>query len=217
MSGASRPRVLPPVIRPPFPVQTTVKEVVAYSVWQQARTALLAAVDQDAAAVVIGAAGTGKTLLLQDLIRTLGQEGRPARLVGPVDLLDPALKSHILVIDKAELIGAEDLAALCFRDTSFILAARPEFADRLAGLPRSIAAVHLRSLSAVEVAHFVASRLSAAGRSRDLLEPEAVLALAVHSRGVPRRLNVLAAAAVCQAEVEGAASVCRRHVDTALS
>jgi hypothetical protein len=196
-------------------VQATVKEVVAHSVWQQARTAVLAAVDQDDAAVIFGAAGTGKTLLLQDLVRTLGQRGQPARLVGPADLLDPAFKSHILVVDEAELIPAERLAALCVRDTPFVLAARPEFADRLADLPRAIATVQLRPLSAVEVAHFVATRLSAAGRSRDLLEPEAVLALAVHSRGVPRRLNVLAAAAVCQAEMEGAASVSRRHVNTA--
>ena len=215
MSGASRPRPLRPAIRPAFPVQTTVKTVVAHPVWQQARSAVLAVVDHDGAAVILGAAGTGKSLLLQDLGQTLGQEGRPARLVGPADLLDPALKSHILLVDDAEHIEAQDLAALRVRNTPFILAARPEFADRLADLPRPVKAVRLRPLSAVEVAHFVATRLSAAGRSRDLLEPEAVLALAVHSRGVPRRLNLLAAAAIGQAEMEGAASVSRWHVDTA--
>ena len=215
MSGASRARPLAPAIRPAFPLHTTLKDVVAHPVWQQTRSAVLAAVDQDGAAVIFGAAGTGKSLLLQDLGQTLDRDGRPARLVGPTDLLDPALKFHIPVIDDAELLGAEDLAALCVRATPFILATRPEFADRLVGLPRPIKAVSLRPLSVVEVAYFVAIRLSAAGRSHDLLEPEAVLALAMQSCGVPGRLNVLAAAAIGQAEREGAASVCRRHVDTA--
>ena len=198
-----------------FRVQVSLEEVVVGSLWQQARTTVVAALNQGDAAVVLGASGTGKTLLLQDLVRTLGQEGRPTRLVGHADLLDPALKSHIIVIDDADLIEADDLATLGMREAPFVLAARSQFADRLADLPRPITAVHLRPLSPVEVAHFVAARLSSAGRSRDLLEPEAVLTLALRSRGVPRLVNVLAAAAVMQAKTEKAASVCRRHVEQA--
>lgn len=72
-------------------------------------------------------------------------------------------------------------------------------------------------LAPEEVARFVAGWLSASGRPRALIEPEAVLALARHSEGSLHRVEALAEAAVAAAAREGASIACRRHVDQAAS
>ena len=210
-----QPTLSPVIADTPFRLQATPSEAIAHPAWQRARAAVLAALGRGEAAVLVGPPGTGKTLLLQDLAQALRHEGRSVRLVERGDALDPVLGTDVLLVDEAGRMDADALARLCATGTSFVLAALPDFAERLDGLARPITPVALEPLSAEEVARFVAARLSAAGRPRDMLEPDAVLALARHSAGLLRLVNVLGGAAVFLAELEEAPRVCRRHVDEA--
>ncbi len=205
----------PAVADTPFRLHTAPGEAVAHPAWRRAQAAVLAALGRGEVAVLLGPPGTGKSLLLQNLAQALRREGQSVHLVERGDALDPALGTDILLIDEAGRMGADALARLCAADRPFVLAALPSFAERLDGLSRPITAVALEPLSPEEVARFVAARLSAAGRPRDMLEPDAVLALARHSAGLLRLVNVLAGAAMFLAELEEAPRVRRQHVDEA--
>jgi len=202
----------PAVADTPFRLHTAPGEAVAHPAWQRARAAVLAALGRGEAAVLLGPPGTGKTLLLQDLAQALRREGQSVHLVERGDALDAALGTDILLVDEAGRMSADALARLRALDVPFVLAALPDFAERLDGPHRPITPVALEPLSPEEVARFVAARLSAAGRSRDMLEPDAVLALARHSSGLLRLVNVLAGAAVFLAELEAAPVSSQRHV-----
>jgi len=200
----------------PFRLQIAPDEAVAHSGWRQARMAALAALGRGEAVILLGPPGTGKTLLLRDLALVLQHQGRSVCLVERGDALDLALVADdVLLVDEAGRMGADALACLCATARPFVLAALPGFAERLDGLARPITPVVLEPLSAEAVARFVAARLAAAGRPRDMLEPDAVLALARHSAGLLRLVNVLGGAAVFLAELEQAPRVGRRHVEEA--
>ena len=190
----------------------------AHPGWQQARAAMLAAVERGGAAVLVGPPGCGKTLLLDDLARTLRQAGRQVRFVARGDAASLASEpGAILLADEAGRIGMDELSALCAGPSPFVLAALPGFKDKLAGLPRSVTPIMLAPLSPEGVARFVAARLAAAGEPRDLIEPAGVLALARHSGGLLRLVNVIGGAAVFLARLEGASHVGASHVAEAAS
>ena len=205
----------PVVADTPFRLSTAPADVFVHPGWQQARMAALALLGRGEPAVLLGAAGTGKTMLLLELADTLRRRGKSVRVVERGDALDSSLNADVLLIDEAGSLGAESLAVLCAGGVPFVLAALPAFEERLAALPREITPIFLDPLSPQDVARFVAGRLSASGRPRDLLEPDAVLALARHSAGRLRLVNVLAGAAVFLAKLEHAPHVGRRHVDEA--
>jgi hypothetical protein len=206
------------VVDRPFHLHPAPGEIVTHPAWHRARTAVLAALARGEATVLFGPPGVGKTLLLRDVAQTLRLEGRPARLMERWDALGLALGPHeILLVDEARSLGADVLARLCATQTPFALATLPDFTEQLTGLPRRVTPVTLEPLSPEEVARFVAARLATAGRRRDMLEPEAVLALAQHSAGLPRLVNVLGSAAMFLANLERAPRVCQRHVDEAAS
>ena len=212
-----QPTLSPTVSDTPFRLHTAPGEAIAHPGWRQARTAVLAALGRGEAVALLGLPGTGKTLLMQHLAQVLRHEGWSVRLVERGDALHPALQADVLLVDEAGRMGADALDRLCATDMPFVLAALPGFAERLAELPRPITPVTLEPLPPEQIARFVAARLSATGRPSDMLEPGAVLALARHSSGLLRLVNVLAGSAVFLAELERAPRVGRRHVDEAAS
>ena len=205
----------PVVADNPFRIPVTPDEAFAHPRWGHARAALLANLARGGAVVLLGPPGSGKTLLLHDLAHTLRHEGRSVRLIACSDAVDPALTADVLLVDDAGFMDAATLAAVCAARTPLVLAANPSFANRLAGLPRPVVPVVLEPLPPQDVARFVAARLAASGQARDLLEPEAVLALARHSGGLLRLVNVLGAVATFLARLDGSPRVCLRHVEEA--
>jgi hypothetical protein len=199
----------------PFRLHVEPSEAVAHPGWRQARAEALAALGRGEVVALLGLPGTGKTLLLRDMVQRLRHEGRSVHFVESGDALNPGSGTDVLLIDEAERMDADALVRLCATATPFVLAALPSFKERLAGLPRPLTAVALQPLPAEEVARFIAARLAAAGRRRDMLEPDAVLALARHSGGLLRLVNVLGGAALFLAERQQAPRVARRHVDEA--
>jgi len=190
----------------------------AHPGWQRARASALAAVGTGGAVALVGPPGCGKTLLLHELARTLRLVGKPVRFAerGDAARVVPDAET-VLLIDEAGRLGDEGLALFCAGPSPVVLAGLPGFEDRLAGLPRRITSVPLAPLSPEGVARFVASRLAAGAQPRDLIEPEAVLALARHSGGSLRLVNVIGGAAVFLARLEGAAHVSASHVAEAAS
>lgn len=186
-------------------------DIFAYAGWQQAQAATLDALGRSEAVVLLGPPGAGKSLLLQSLVPLLQHEGRVARLVEHGDLLRQGAGADVLLVDDAGTLNAGARMALCATGVPFVLAV----AGQAPALPRPVVRVELPPLTTEEVARFVASRLAAAGRRRDLFEPDAILALARRSAGVLRQVNLIAGGAVSLAEVEGVPRVLRRHVDEA--
>lgn len=200
-----------------FRLNITPEQAIAHPAWRQARAALLAAVQEGKAAALIGPPGSGKTLLLQDVARALRQDGWTVNSAARTGAADNRTAPGVLLADEADYLDPAALAALCVRPAPVVMAGLPGFQDRLARLPGTVAPVLLAPLTPVEVARYVADRLAAAGQPRDAMEPEAVLALARHSGGLLRLVNIIAGSAAFLAGMEGAPRILQRHVDEAAS
>lgn len=209
--------VLPALADPLFQLQIAPDAAFPHSAWQQARAVVLKVLDGGGIAVLLGQPGSGKSLLLKELARTLRRAGKPARLIERTDALDGPPGSGILLVDEADTLSPEALAALCAGPAPVVLAALPGFSARLAGNPRPVQEAVLDRLQPQDIARYVAARLDVVGRPRNLIEPEAVLALARHSNGLLRLVNTLGGAAVFLAGLDGSEHVSRRHVDEAAS
>ncbi len=196
-----------------FQAQIAPEAAVPHPAWQRARAAALEALFSGDATVLLGPPGSGKTLLLHDLARTLRNADQPVRLIEQPGALDGSRGNDILLVDEADSLGADALAALVTGPAPVLLAALPGSAGRLAGHP--VRRVALDPLAPEDVARFVATRLAAAGRPRDLLEPEAVLALARYSGGSVRLVNTIGGSALFLAGWDGSARVGLRHVEEA--
>ncbi len=93
-----------------------------------------------------------------------------------------------------------------------MITGQPVLAERL---PRAFSTVALLPLSRDDIARFVAICLAAAGQRRDLMQPDAVLALARLSGGAARQINALAGAALFLASLDDAGEVSQHHVEEA--
>ena len=208
---------VPALADPLFQPLTASEAAFPHPAWQRARAVALAAVSAGGVAVLTGPPGSGKSLLLKDLARALRHDDQPVHLIERADALEGAPDSAILLVDEADAVSSSALASLCAGPRSILLAALPGFAARLAGLSRPVQQIELDRLSPQDVARYVAFRLAASARPRDLLEPDAVLALARHSGGLLRLVNTLGSASVFLAGLDAAAQVAVRHVEEAAS
>ena len=209
--------VLPALVDPLFHLQIAPDAAFPHPAWQHARAVVLKALEDGGITVLLGLPGSGKSLLLKELARTLRRAGKPARLIEQTGALDGPPGSGILLVDEADTLSPDALAALCAGSAPIVLAALPGFPARLTGNPRPVQEAVLDRLRPQDVARYVAARLDAVGRPRNMIEPEAVLALARHSNGLLRLVNTLGGAAVFLAGLDGSEHVSRRHVDEAAS
>ena len=182
----------------------------SHPAWRAARAGVLAGLTQGGVTALSGPAGSGKTMLLQEVARTLRAQGRPVTVLGhPAALGEAGVQAGagaVVLIDEADGIGEEALQQLS--GAAVALAGLPGFEARLGGANL----VRLGLLDAQDVARYVAARLAAAGGSRDMVSAEAVLGLARHSGGVFRLVNALGGAAVVVARLAGARVLGAEHV-----
>ncbi len=120
----------------------------------------------------------------------------------------------VLIIDEAHLIPSREafeeirLLTNCQLDKenllSVILIGQPELIPRLqhpvyeALRQRIGIKYHLASLLSEEIPEYLEFRLQKAGRDKNLFTAEAVELIAIHSRGIPRRINNIASNALIE-------------------
>lgn len=172
--------------------------------------------------------------LLSSLVAKIGI--RPRRFKGETaaDLvahLRGVSKRALIVIDEAHLMpdgSLEDLRLLTAESLdkkspfALVLAGQPLLRERLAEpqhyalAQRITVRVRLRSLTDSEVALFLDKHMRACGAKSVIFEPDAVVLLFQHSRGIPRLIQNLALAALLAAATAGKKTVDPDSVQQAL-
>ena len=178
--------------------------------------------------------------LLQTVCAEFGIEApaEPGSVKAHVDALNAFLlaahaqgRQAVLVIDEAQSLSAdvlEQLRLLTNLETAerkllqIVLIGQPELREMLARpeleqlAQRVIARCHLGPLSAAQTEQYIRHRLAVAGPSAALPFDRAALAR-IHalSRGVPRRINLLADRALLGAYAQGLQKVDRRTLEQA--
>ena len=164
---------------------------------------------------VMGAPGTGKTLLLAEIERRLGGRANVRRLAGG-DMLNPADLPDVLLVDEGERADPrvlERVLAGGWSGTMVLACAR----DCLGGLPASWRArpETLRTLRPREARAFARARLKRGG-NQGLIARDALSTLARASGGNVRALVQIGGTAVFLARSEGADIVTAAHVRGAI-
>lgn len=200
---------------------------VVHRAWREARDRALASVCAgDGLILVLGPPGTGKSLLLRDLVRTLGDAEYDVLLQPrgdiPIELAEATTDSsgkprpRVVLIDEADRMNGAALERLGqLRASSLVLAGLAGPGSSLERLSVPATVVSLAPLTPDEVGAFAAARLARAGRYTMPLDERAASRLAEHSGGVPRVLDILIAAAMFFAATEGAARIEAAHIDEA--
>lgn len=194
------PRMTAPIV--PFESWVEVRDRLASSLLGGSRRALLT-----------GSAGTGKTVLIDNVARVLRAAGRSVT----VQLADadpaPPSAGTILFVDEADRLSPAQRTALLAAPGSVVLAGLETLA------PRRLAAgtVHLRlqPLDREAARSYVAEWLAQVGRVPADLESQALRRLVELSGGVPRLLSTLLSASAWLAEMNGAAVISAAHVEEA--
>jgi len=140
-------------------------------------------------------------------------------------------KRALVILDEAHLmpdLSLEDLRLLTAESLdkkspfALVLAGQPLLRERLAEpqhyalAQRVVVRVRLRPLSDSEVALFLDKHMRASGAKSILFDPDAVVLLFQHSRGIPRLIQNLALAALLAAATGGKKTVDADSVQQAL-
>ncbi len=188
-----------------------------------ARDALLRELRQGARLVaLVGAAGTGKTLLLRAVEQTLIGEGRRVRRFDRGDVaLGHIADADVVLVDEADRIDDSALAALSQAaadpaSPAVVLATVRRRFDLIVG-PVAPRVVTLDELSAADARALIVDRVRRAGGDPALFTPGALGAITYASKGSPRLLRLLSAAALFQATQDGAARVEMGHARRAIA
>ena len=187
--------------------------VVPHGGWRAGFDASLAALMQGPACVILlGAPGTGKTLLLRELADSLRRRGRIVRFLmcGDLPVGTVGENGEVLLIDEAARMAPAVLAGLAAQPPCpLVLAGLPDFADTLKA-DRPIR-VELLPLAHAEARRFVIDWLIEAGAGSRLTIP-AIERVLAHAAGVPRVLVQVLKAALSMA-ADQANPITARDVD----
>lgn len=196
--------------------------------------------------VLTGAVGTGKTCLARKVSTALGTTTHCVFLQNSHLDIAQEIKDHetslietaqtgkpvVLFIDDAQNLTAESLAKLLLlsrtedsgkTSVQIVLVGMPELKETLSkpGLrqfTQCIAAqCELEPLKSDEISAFISQQLHAVGCERDdLFSLEAIQQIALHSRGVPRLINILCNSAIFIASMEASEVITAQIVDKAV-
>lgn len=170
---------------------------------------------------LIGAAGTGKTLLLQAIEATLARAGRNVCRLSRGDLvIDEARTGDALLIDEADRMSDAAIVALAkaVADPAHPAAVVALTRRRLDHLALAVAprTVMLEELGSNDAREFIIDRVRRAGGDPALFTPGALGALTYAAAGSPRLLRLLASGAMFQAAHDGAPRIEMGHARRAI-
>ena len=172
--------------------------------------------------VVVGPAGTGKTLLLEIIERACSAKGMSVRRVDRGDLADMALDewSDLLLVDEADSLCDTTLQALASQDgkkaAGILVLARHQPCATASRENVAHVIVNLTPLAQADARTYIVQRATRAGRP-DLFAPEALDALVDAACGSPRLLRSIGGLALFFAVNDRALQITAKHVTAAVA
>ena len=199
---------------PLFPAAPRPDQAVAHRAWQAALAEIEENFGKPGLIAVIGAPGSGKTLLLHAVAERVLAAGGVAALFQPMPV-PGSRRPDVVLIDDAGRLTASMLRALAQQGRPMVVAGGQDLAERLqdAGVPAVL--VTLGPLASDDAVAFLEVQLAAAERSAELIQPAALMQLVQRSHGVPRNLQMLAGLSVFVARLADAPQVTPAHVEQA--
>lgn len=188
--------------------------VVPFEAWVTVRDKVAAALLGGTRCLMItGAAGTGKTVMLEDVARVLRAAGRTV-LVRQADA-DPAppARGETLFVDEADRLPKAKLRLLVDNSAGIVVLAGLGMLAQRAG-PK-VMHLSLAPLGQEGAREYVAQWLASTGRTPAQFDSAALRQVAEASGGVPRLLSTLLGAGAWLAESSGAASITAAHIKEA--
>lgn len=192
-----------------------VDHVIDHPAWRTAHDTVLNALSTPGLVVLLGEEGTGKTLFLHVLARSLRQARRNVVLHRPGTNLGP-LRPEILLVDDADRLSDQRLHTLAQHARHCVFAGQPALRRRLAQRRQRLTTVTLAPLAPRAAMLFLADILARSNLPADLLHPDAVAALLEATSGVPRRLETLTSLAAFMARLEDVPQVLPTHIAAAV-
>jgi len=172
--------------------------------------------------VVVGSAGTGKTLLAKMAARACSDMGLSVRRADHGDLVDGAAgeKLDVLLLDEADSMMDSTLRMLLPGGgkrpaTTTVLLCRPASVRRFISVVDA-AVVSLTRLSPSDTRSYLLERASSVG-GPDLFAPAALDLIVDASGGIPRSLWAIASLAYFSAASDGSLQIGHQHVADALA
>jgi hypothetical protein len=193
----------------------SVDHVIDHPAWRTTQDSVLNALSTPGLVVLLGEEGTGKTLFLHVLARTLRQARRNVVLHRPGTNLSP-LRPEILLVDDADRLPDQRLHTLAQHARHCVFAGPASLRRRLAQRRHRLTTVTLAPLAPRAATLFLADILARSNLPADLLHPDAVAALLEVTSGVPRRLETLTSLAAFMARLEDVPQVLPTHVGAAV-
>ena len=173
--------------------------------------------------VVVGSAGTGKSMLMDVTARACVGMGLSVRRVERGDLVQVAVgqMSDVLLVDQTDSISNASLQTLLSASgkniaTTMVFLCLPSSVCRFSFSGTNAAVVELTPLALSDARNYLQERASSIGRS-NLFTPEALDLVIDGSRGLPRLLRSIAQLAFFGAASEGASLIGTHHVSNALA
>jgi type II secretory pathway predicted ATPase ExeA len=168
--------------------------------------------------VLVGRAGTGKTVLMNMAARAWNNMGLTVRQVDRGDLMQITIdqRSDLLLIDEANSISDSLLRALVSAGgkpvaTTMVFSCLPGSVGRFTFSAGRAAVVELAPLSRSDARHYLLEQATSAGRP-DPFMPEALELVVEGSGGAPRLLQSIASLAYFSAAFDGASQIRPKHV-----
>jgi hypothetical protein len=171
--------------------------------------------------VVVGSAGTGKTLLVDMTVRACADMGLTARRVDSGDQVHALLgtKSDVVLIDQTDSMSNSSLQTLLSPEgkntaTTTVFMCLPTCVGQIGFAAANRATIELTPLSLSDARNYLHERAVSIGRT-NLFSPEALDLVIDGSRGLPRLLRSIAHLAYWAAASEGAPQIGAQHVSNA--
>ncbi len=188
--------------------------IVPFEAWVTVRDRVAAALLGSRRCVLItGVAGTGKTVMLEDVARVLRAAGRTVRVRQANTDPAPPERGEMLFVDEADKLPQDKLRQLLDSSAgAVVLAGLGTLAQRAGGKPLHVT---LAALGQEAARDYVVQWLASTGRVPAHLDSAALRQVIEASGGVPRLLSTLLGAGAWLAESSGAATITAAHIQEA--
>lgn len=188
--------------------------IVPFEAWVAVRDRVVAALLGNSRCVLItGAAGTGKTVMLEDVARVLRAAGRTVLVRQANTDPAPPARGQMLFVDEADKLPQDKLRQLLDSSAgAVVLAGLGVVAQRAGGKPLHVTLAPLGQEAARD---YVVQWLASTGRVPAHLDSAALRQVVEASGGVPRLLSTLLGAGAWLAESSGAKTITAAHIQEA--